>query len=83
MGATSGGNGVLTETTVRRLTPLEAERLQGYPDGWTATSNGTTQADSPRYRQLGNAVAVPCVQWIAQRIVNHDQSPANHRRTEV
>lgn len=49
---------------VRRLTPLECERLQGFPDGWTAG-----QSDSARYRQLGNAVAVPCVEWIARRIV--------------
>lgn len=49
---------------VRRLTPLECERLQGFPDGWTAG-----QSDSQRYRQLGNAVAVPVVEWLAQRIV--------------
>jgi DNA (cytosine-5)-methyltransferase 1 len=56
-------------TAVRRLTPLECERLQGFPDQWTATSNGRPQSDSARYRQLGNAVAVPCVEWIARRIV--------------
>ena len=39
--------------SVRRLTPVECERLQGYPDGWTATSIGRPQADSARYRQLG------------------------------
>lgn len=55
-------------TIVRRLTPLECERLQGYPDGWT--DNG--QADSARYRQLGNSVAVPCVQWIAERLIAID-----------
>lgn len=48
---------------VRRLTPLECERLQGFPDGWT-----DGQSDSVRYRQLGNAVAVPCVEWIARRL---------------
>jgi DNA (cytosine-5)-methyltransferase 1 len=46
-------------TTVRRLTPMECERLQGFPDGWT-----DGQADSNRYKQMGNAVAVPVVQWI-------------------
>src|SRR4030067_944630 len=46
---------------VRRLTPTECERLQGFPDGWT-----TGQADSTRYRQLGNAVAVPCAEWIGK-----------------
>lgn len=48
---------------VRRLTPLECERLQGFPDGWTAG-----QSDAARYRQLGNAVAVPVSEWIARRI---------------
>ena len=49
---------------VRRLTPTECERLQGFPDGWTAG-----QADSTRYKQLGNAVAVPVAEWIGRRIV--------------
>ncbi len=55
-------------TAVRRLTPTECERLQGLPDGWTATSWGRPQSDSPRYRQLGNAVAVPVFEWVARRI---------------
>jgi DNA (cytosine-5)-methyltransferase 1 len=60
---------------LRRLTPLECERLQGFPDGWTclceAMGNTATCTcpDSPRYRALGNAVAVPVVEWIAKRIV--------------
>lgn len=49
---------------VRRLTPTECERLQGFPDGWTAG-----QPDSTRYRQLGNAVSVPVAEWIGRRIV--------------
>lgn len=53
---------------VRRLTPMECERLQGFPDDWTATSNGKAQSDSARYRQTGNAVAVPVVTWIARRL---------------
>ena len=52
---------------VRRLTPLECERLQGFPDGWT-----DGQSDSARYRMLGNAVAVPVVQWIAERLMEVD-----------
>ena len=48
---------------VRRLTPTECERLQGFPDGHTAG-----QSDSARYRQLGNAVAVPVARWIGKRI---------------
>jgi DNA (cytosine-5)-methyltransferase 1 len=55
---------------VRRLTPTECERLQGFPDTWTAISDGKPQADSARYKQLGNAVAVPVVQWIGKRIMD-------------
>lgn len=57
--------------SVRRLTPTECERLQGFPDGWTGG-----QVDSARYRQLGNAVAVPVVEWIGRRIVAASQE--NH-----
>lgn len=63
-----------SETSVRRLTPVECERLQGFPDGWTLTSNGKPQADSARYRQMGNAVAVPCVEWIVRRILAVEES---------
>jgi DNA (cytosine-5)-methyltransferase 1 len=49
---------------VRRLTPLECERLQGFPEGWTEG-----QSDSHRYRQMGNAVCVPVAEWIGHRIV--------------
>ena len=52
------------QQTVRRLTPVECERLQGFPDHWTEG-----QADSHRYKQLGNAVAVPVVEWIIQRFI--------------
>ena len=55
---------VVTESVVRRLTPVECERLQGFPDNWT-----DNQADSNRYKQMGNAVAVPVVQWIINRMV--------------
>ena len=54
---------VATNSTVRRLTPTECERLQGFPDGWT-----DGQADSHRYKQMGNAVAVPVVEWIINRM---------------
>ena len=53
----------VTGTLVRRLTPVECERLQGFPDDWTAG-----QPDSTRYKQMGNAVAVPVVEWIIQGI---------------
>jgi DNA (cytosine-5)-methyltransferase 1 len=49
---------------VRRLTPTECERLQGFPDGWT-----DGQPDTHRYKQLGNAVAVPVAEWIGKRIM--------------
>jgi DNA (cytosine-5)-methyltransferase 1 len=55
---------VLQNSMVRRLTPLECERLQGFPDNWTEG-----QTDGHRYKQLGNAVAVPVVSWIIERLV--------------
>jgi site-specific DNA-cytosine methylase len=74
--STGALGGVATAGEVRRLTPLECERLQGFPDNWTATSDGRAQADSARYRQMGNAVAVPVVEWIARRIVAVDTAQA-------
>lgn len=59
----TGGNNV-PMVGVRRLTPLECERLQGFPDGWTEG-----QSDAQRYKQLGNAVAVPVIEWIGKRIM--------------
>lgn len=50
---------------IRRLTPLECERLQGFPDGWTNIPNAS---DSARYKALGNSVAIPCVEFIMSRI---------------
>ena len=50
---------------VRRLTPLECERLQGYPDGWTDIPGAS---DSARYKALGNSVAIPCVEYLMQRV---------------
>lgn len=61
---TTSPHAVATPATVRRLTPVECERLQGFPDQWTEG-----QADSHRYKQLGNAVAVPVVEWIIQRFM--------------
>lgn len=64
------------QSGVRRLTPLECERLQGFPDGWTCLcgeGHRGTQfcicTDSARYKALGNAVSVPVAKWIASRIV--------------
>jgi DNA (cytosine-5)-methyltransferase 1 len=55
---------------VRRLTPRECERLQGWPDDHTLVPyRGKPMADGPRYKIIGNGWALPCVQWIARRIV--------------
>ena len=66
---TKQSTGVIMESNVRRLTPVECERLQGFPDDWTAS-----QSDSTRYKQMGNAVAVPVVEWIVQNIVDVAES---------
>ena len=50
---------------IRRLTPLECERLQGFPDGWTDIPGAS---DSARHKALGNSVAIPCVEFIMSRI---------------
>ena len=56
---------------VRRLTPLECERLMGWPDDHTRyKADGTEQADTHRYKQCGNGVASPVAQWIAKHILN-------------
>jgi DNA (cytosine-5)-methyltransferase 1 len=69
VGAKDNGLGVLSAMTVRRLTPLETERLQGLPDHYTAiTYKGKPAADGPRYRAIGNSFAVPVVAWIGRRI---------------
>ena len=60
---TKQSTGVINKSTVRRLTPVECERLQGFPDDWTAG-----QSDSSRYKQMGNAVAVPVVEWVIGNI---------------
>jgi DNA (cytosine-5)-methyltransferase 1 len=74
----TGGNNV-PFVGVRRLTPTECERLQGFPDNfteWGIDKNGkrVDQKDSVRYRQLGNAVAVPVAAWIGGRIMNTEMS---------
>lgn len=65
----------LLKWIVRRLTPTECERLQGYPDGWTDIGEWTDTkgkkhkaADSPRYKALGNSIALPQWFWIAQKM---------------
>jgi DNA (cytosine-5)-methyltransferase 1 len=73
-GATAGNNpgirNVLsTASAVRRLTPRECERLQGFPDDYTLIPHrGKPAADGPRYKALGNSMAVPVMAWIGKRI---------------
>lgn len=72
--ASKGGNPhsgkIAGQFGVRRLTPTECERLQGFPDGHTATGDdGKPISNSARYRMLGNAVCVPTAEWIARRIM--------------
>ena len=58
---------------VRRLTPRECERLQGFPDDYTlVTHRNKLAADGPRYKALGNSMAVPCMRWIGERIAAVD-----------
>jgi DNA (cytosine-5)-methyltransferase 1 len=64
-----------TKYIVRRLTPLECERLQGYPDGWTdigewTDTNGKKRqtSDAARYKALGNSIALPPWKWVLKRI---------------
>lgn len=64
-----------TEARVRKLTPVECERLQGFPDNWTRIpyrgKDEENCPDSPRYKAIGNSWCVPCVMWIGQRIQAH------------
>lgn len=61
---------VSIKSGVRRLTPVECERLQGYPDDWTRwDDNGKEISDSARYRMIGNGVARPVIEWIGRRII--------------
>ena len=67
-----------TTMQVRRLTPRECERLQGFPDGYTAIpwrgKPASECPDGPRYKALGNSMAVPVMRWIGERIAAVDQA---------
>jgi len=71
VGGNQGGDYVAAQS-VRRLTPTECERLQGFPDGWTAIpwrgKDADACPDGPRYKALGNSMAVNVMRWIGQRI---------------
>jgi DNA (cytosine-5)-methyltransferase 1 len=77
MGALNAGGGkpgqgypaVQSGMSVRRLLPVECERLQGFHDGWTDVPyRGKPAADGPRYRAIGNSMAVPVIGWVLQRV---------------
>ena len=67
--------GVRIGMAVRRLTPVECERLQGFPDNYTNIPwrKADQSPDGPRYKALGNSMAVPVMAWIGQRIANYEQ----------
>lgn len=73
----------MENTVVRRLTPTECERLQGFPDGWTDIGEWTDTkgkkhkpADSPRYKALGNSIAIPFWFYLLRRIAAQYERPA-------
>ena len=73
-----GGNAIVNNSTVRRLTPLECERLQGFPDGWTdigdyIDTNGKKRktSDTARYKALGNSIALPSWVWVLERLPSY------------
>jgi len=80
LGITENGTGPLSRSQVpavsnmsigvRRLTPVECERLQGFPDNWTLVPHrNKPAADGPRYKAIGNSMAVPVMRWIGERIL--------------
>lgn len=78
-----GVKGDNMKTIVRRLTPTECERLQGFPDGWTDIGDWTDskgklrkEADSPRYKALGNSIALPFWFYLLRRISAQYERPA-------
>ena len=82
---------VMQHMAVRRLTPVECERLQGFPDNYTLIPWRNKPAadcpDGPRYKALGNSMAVPCMRWIGQRIalqlVNTNASPNSGKQPDI
>ena len=80
--STGGGDKAhVLASSVRRLTPRECERLQGFPDDYTLVAyRGKAAADGPRYKALGNSMAVPVMRWILSRIAQLDGGlPAGRR----
>jgi len=67
----TGVHGVSNKMAVRRLTPVECERLQGFPDNYTNIKENCP--DGPRYKAMGNSMAVPVMKWIGERINNYKE----------
>ncbi|HHF3630873.1 TPA: DNA cytosine methyltransferase, partial [Haemophilus influenzae] len=63
------------QSIIRKLTPVECERLQGFPDNWTKIPYRNKSIedcpDSPRYKAIGNSMAVPVIKWIGERMINY------------
>ena len=74
-----GSENIVTDRqyAVRRLTPLECERLQSLPDGWTYLPGNKLCSDSARYRALGNGMAQNCPTWILKRLVEEVEKEKN------
>jgi DNA (cytosine-5)-methyltransferase 1 len=78
---TQGNEAVVIQQAmaVRRLTPVECERLQGFPDGYTDIKlKGKPTPDGPRYKALGNSMAVPVMAWIGKRIQEVEELSERH-----
>ena len=71
-GATSDKRQIVAAPVIRRLTPVECLRLQGFPDDWFDGVPG--YSDTKAYRAVGNSVAIPCVEWIFQRVLEFDEA---------
>ena len=68
---------------IRRLTPVECERLQGYPDNWTKYgADGTEIADTARYRAIGNSICVYCAERVYRGILDALEEEADNERME-
>lgn len=67
------GNVIISDLKLRKLTPLECERLQGLPDNWTLIDDKIC-SDSARYKAIGNGMAQPCADFVMKRIIEHEES---------
>ena len=84
VGGNQGGDYIQQQWAVRRLTPTECERLQGFPDHFTdIRPNGKPTADGPRYKALGNSFAVNVVRWLGLRIQHVESIIQEENRADV